>query len=214
MSRIDRIEQINAVLPQTQCQRCDYAGCKPYAEAMLQGEKISRCAPGGVAVLEQLAELLEQDPSPYYAEVAAQYTEPAVAYIREDDCIGCTKCMQVCPTDAIVGSSKMIHTVIMRDCTGCGLCVPACPVDCIEMNHDTAMRAATPEEQGLTRLHFKEQYEKKQKRLEDTQHKKKERDAHARFKDMQDSIQKTNKEKMLAEIQQAVVRAKEKKKYL
>ncbi|MCL1039990.1 electron transport complex subunit RsxB [Shewanella corallii] len=125
------VDQLEATLPQTQCGQCGYPGCRPYAEAISNGEKINRCPPGGTATMEKLAELMGVDPEP----VAAVEEEPVkkVAVIREEECIGCTKCIQACPVDAILGSGKMMHTVIAADCTGCDLCVEPCPVDCIDM---------------------------------------------------------------------------------
>lgn len=127
-------EQLDACLPQTQCGECGYAGCKPYAEAMAtQGESIAKCPPGGVETLRALAKLTGQDPAPLEAEVEAQLRPPQLAVIREAQCIGCTKCIQACPVDAIVGMGKKMHTVIAKECTGCELCVPVCPTDCIEL---------------------------------------------------------------------------------
>jgi electron transport complex protein RnfB len=128
------IEKINACLPQTQCGECGYTGCKPYAEAMARGETtINHCPPGGIKTLKLLADLLKIDPTPYEKELTEKYRLPRVAFIQEDLCIGCMKCIQVCPVDAIVGTGKMMHTVLAQECTGCGLCVPPCPMDCIEM---------------------------------------------------------------------------------
>ncbi len=124
-------DQINQLLPQTQCGQCGYPGCKPYADAIAAGDKINKCPPGGEATIEALAELLGVDPEPLDA---AEGEKPEmVAYIREDECIGCTKCIQACPVDAIVGAAKQMHTVIISECTGCDLCVEPCPVDCIDM---------------------------------------------------------------------------------
>lgn len=128
------VQAIDAVLPQTQCGLCGYAGCRPYAEAMLGGTTtIAHCPPGGLKTLHALATLLEVDPKPFEAEVMQQSRPPAVAVIREAECIGCTKCIQACPVDAIVGAAKLMHTVLQHECTGCGLCVEPCPVDCIDM---------------------------------------------------------------------------------
>ncbi|TNF33699.1 MAG: electron transport complex subunit RsxB [Gammaproteobacteria bacterium] len=122
-------DQINALLPQTQCGQCGYPGCKPYSEAIANGEAINRCPPGGEATIQALADLLGVEPQPLDAEEKPKQ----VAFIREDECIGCTKCIQACPVDAILGSAKHMHTVIVSECTGCDLCVEPCPVDCIEM---------------------------------------------------------------------------------
>lgn len=125
------VEQINALLPQTQCGQCSYPGCRPYAEAIAAGEKINRCPPGGTATIQALADLLDVAVTPL--DAAEGEKTPAVAYIREAECIGCTKCIQACPVDAILGSARQMHTVIACECTGCDLCVEPCPVDCIEM---------------------------------------------------------------------------------
>ncbi len=124
-------EQINALLPQTQCGQCGYPGCKPYAEAIAAGEKINKCPPGGEATIQALAELLEVEPEPLDAVEGEK--PQMVAFIREDECIGCTKCIQACPVDAILGAARQMHTVIASECTGCDLCVEPCPVDCIDM---------------------------------------------------------------------------------
>jgi electron transport complex protein RnfB len=126
------VEQVDAILPQTQCGQCGYPGCRPYAEAIANGDDINKCPPGGEATMKKLADLMGVDPKPIGGE---QQAEPikTVAYIREDECIGCTKCIQACPVDAIVGATRQMHTVIEAECTGCDLCVDPCPVDCIDM---------------------------------------------------------------------------------
>lgn len=126
-------EKIDKLLPQTQCGQCGFAGCKPYAAAMARGEAdINQCPPGGEATIVALATLLNRDPKPLNPENGAVKPK-MVAIIIEQDCIGCTLCIQACPVDAIVGAAKQMHTVIEKECTGCELCVPPCPVDCIEM---------------------------------------------------------------------------------
>lgn len=124
------VEKIDAVLPQTQCGQCGYPGCRPYAEAVANGDDITKCAPGGQATIEKIADLMGVE-----ADTSAQAEAPVkkVAFINEDMCIGCTKCIQACPVDAIVGGTKVLHTVISSECTGCDLCVAPCPTDCIEM---------------------------------------------------------------------------------
>lgn len=132
--------QIDAILPQTQCGLCGYPGCRPYAEAIVQrGEKINRCPPGGLATLQQLAELTQQDAAPLVAELQQKLTPPKLAIIREDECIGCTKCIQACPVDAVLGAAKQLHVILQNECTGCGLCVEPCPVDCIDMQEVAAL---------------------------------------------------------------------------
>ncbi|MGB5252527.1 MAG: electron transport complex subunit RsxB [Sedimenticolaceae bacterium] len=126
-------DQIDGLLPQTQCGQCGYAGCRPYAEAMAAGEaEVNRCPPGGETTMIALAELLGRDPMPLEDEAAAEKPK-SVALIVEADCIGCTLCIQACPVDAIVGAAKQMHTVIEDECTGCELCLPPCPVECIVM---------------------------------------------------------------------------------
>jgi electron transport complex protein RnfB len=125
------IQRIDALLPQTQCGKCGHPGCKPYAEGIASGEPINKCPPGGSETIKALAELLK---IPVLELDISRGSAPAqIAYIREAECIGCTKCIQACPVDAIVGAAKLMHTVIVDECTGCDLCVAPCPVDCIEM---------------------------------------------------------------------------------
>lgn len=127
------VDQINEILPQTQCGQCGYPGCKPYAEAIAGGDRINKCPPGGEAGIQALADLLDLEVIPLDDEHGEEDPRPAVAFIREDECIGCTKCIQACPVDAILGAAKQMHTVIASECTGCDLCVEPCPVDCIDM---------------------------------------------------------------------------------
>ncbi|MGI9281661.1 MAG: electron transport complex subunit RsxB [Endozoicomonas sp.] len=126
------VDQVNELLPQTQCGQCGFPGCRPYAEAIVSGESINRCPPGGQSTINELADLLDVEPEPLDEEHGAEKA-PMVAYIREDECIGCTKCLQACPVDAILGAAKQMHTVMKDECTGCDLCVEPCPVDCIDM---------------------------------------------------------------------------------
>ncbi|WP_282341507.1 RnfABCDGE type electron transport complex subunit B [Pseudomonas sp. PS02288] len=129
MSNALRIKAIDALLPQTQCGKCGHPGCKPYAEGIAAGEAINKCPPGGQATVEALAELLQRPTLPL-----AETPVPAqIAFIREAECIGCTKCIQACPLDAISGAAKLMHTVIAAECSGCELCVAPCPVDCIDI---------------------------------------------------------------------------------
>lgn len=126
-------EQINRLLPQTQCAQCGYPGCRPYAEAIANGAAaINQCPPGGQHTIQSLAKLLDRDPIPLNPEYGSE-TAPQIALIDEAHCIGCTLCIQACPVDAIVGAAKLMHTVIRSECTGCQLCLPPCPVDCIQM---------------------------------------------------------------------------------
>jgi len=127
------VSRINDCLPQTQCAQCNFPGCRPYAEAIASGEaSINQCPPGGEATIQALAELLGVEAIPLNTEHGA--TKAAqVAFIDESSCIGCTLCIPPCPVDAIVGSGKLMHTVIADDCTGCELCIAPCPVDCISL---------------------------------------------------------------------------------
>lgn len=127
-------ERLDRLLPQTQCGQCGFDGCRPYAQAMAAGTAdVDRCPPGGDAGARALARLLDIPARPYDRSRGTFHAAARVALIIEDDCIGCTKCIQACPVDAIVGGSKLMHTVVEALCTGCELCVPACPVDCIEL---------------------------------------------------------------------------------
>ena len=125
------VEQINLVLPQTQCTRCGYPDCQRYAEAIGQGEAdINQCPPGGTEGVERLAALTGKPALPLNPDNGIEGPR-TIALIDEAWCIGCTLCIAACPTDAIVGANKRMHTVIEDYCTGCELCIPACPVDCI-----------------------------------------------------------------------------------
>ncbi len=126
------VDQIDGLLPQTQCGQCSYPGCRPYAEAIANGEAINKCPPGGESTIQALADLLDVEAIPLDAEHGEEQPK-SIAYIREPECIGCTKCIQACPVDAILGAAKQMHTVIVSECTGCDLCVEPCPVDCIDM---------------------------------------------------------------------------------
>ena len=138
------VDQINALLPQTQCGRCTFAGCKPYATALARGEAdINQCPPGGDATAAALVSLLGRESRPVDPKFGSVPSYPVVAWIDEAVCIGCTKCILACPVDAIVGASKFMHTIIAADCTGCELCIPPCPVDCIEMRPALAGETAS-----------------------------------------------------------------------
>lgn len=129
----DLQKSIDALLPQTQCEKCGFKGCQPYAKAIAQGDAdINLCHPGGIPTMQALAKLMNTDEKPLPEE--ADHTQTAtVAVIRDEHCIGCTKCIKVCPVDAVIGATKQLHAVIEKDCTGCELCLPVCPVDCIDM---------------------------------------------------------------------------------
>ncbi|HEV8444581.1 MAG TPA: RnfABCDGE type electron transport complex subunit B [Steroidobacteraceae bacterium] len=126
-------DSIDDLLPQTQCTRCGYSGCRPYAEAIAQGEaNINQCPPGGTETMLALADLTGRDPLPLNGANGVE-AAPAVAFIDEARCIGCTRCLPPCPVDAIVGAPRLMHTVLVELCTGCELCIAPCPVDCIVM---------------------------------------------------------------------------------
>ena len=144
---------INALLPQTQCTRCGFQGCLPYAEAIAGGKAaINQCPPGGSQTIAALAALLQAEPLPLNPENGVE--QPVrLAFVLEELCIGCTKCIQVCPVDAIIGATKRMHTVITSECTGCDLCIPACPVDCIELRPDGRARLSDADS-NLARQRF------------------------------------------------------------
>lgn len=132
--------RINAILPQTQCTRCGYPDCAGYARAIAGGEaEINQCPPGGAEGIARLARLTGRPAQPLNPANGLEAPR-TVAVIDEDWCIGCTLCIAACPTDAIVGSNKLMHTVIEPYCTGCELCIPVCPVDCIGMENVTQAR--------------------------------------------------------------------------
>ncbi len=127
----DLVERVDALLPQTQCAQCGYAGCRPYAAAIVHDNAaINLCPPGGDTTLRQLADLLGRDAESLSGPVAAA---KAVAVIDEARCIGCTHCRNACPVDAIVGAHQFMHTIVASECTGCELCLAPCPVDCISL---------------------------------------------------------------------------------
>jgi len=158
------IEKIDALLPQTQCGLCDYDGCRPYAKAIVEkGEQIDHCPPGGIETLIALAELTNQDSTPFLADMKQKAKLPSLAVIREDECIGCTKCIQACPTDAILGAGKLMHTIISDACTGCELCIEPCPVDCIDM---VTIAKRTQNDKEIKAIAWRDRYEKRNNRLE------------------------------------------------
>ena len=157
------IEKINDILPQTQCGKCGYPGCRPYAEAIASKEAdINRCPPGGEEGIRELAELLGVAFKPF--EAGTVLKPPSVAFIDENLCIGCTLCLQACPVDAISGSSKLMHTIIAPLCTGCELCLAPCPVDCISMQ-PLLQRTLTREEKHVVAKAARERYEFRLERM-------------------------------------------------
>nr|WP_095162273.1 electron transport complex subunit RsxB [Pseudomonas sp. Irchel 3F5] len=170
------IQRIDALLPQTQCGKCGHPGCRPYAEGLAAGEAINKCPPGGGETIAALAQLLQV---PVIELDHERGRAPAqVAYIREAECIGCTKCIQACPVDAIIGAAKLMHTVISAECTGCDLCVAPCPVDCIDLLPLTTAIKVVPIVGGLAqdaaalvarshkRNHARRRFEQRNNRLQ------------------------------------------------
>jgi Na+-translocating ferredoxin:NAD+ oxidoreductase subunit B len=197
--------KIDALLPQTQCGLCEYPGCKPYAEAIVEkGERIDRCLPGGVEVLIKLGELLRQDPSPYIPDMKKNQKSESLVVIREEACIGCKKCIQACPVDAIIGGAKLMHTVISDACTGCDLCIEPCPVDCIDI---VKIPARNEEEKKRLAEKSRERYENRKARL--ARLKKSEAIQHQEAKLVQESETLAARKRA---IQEAILRAREKKK--
>ena len=136
-------DTLDALLPQTQCTRCGYPACRPYAEAMAAGDApINRCPPGGAAGIERLATALGREILPLDPSCGQEAPVERIARVVEADCIGCTKCIQACPVDAIVGAMNLMHTVLNDECNGCELCLPVCPVDCIVMEPVTDLPPA------------------------------------------------------------------------
>jgi len=159
--------RIDALLPQTQCRRCGFDACRPYADALARGEtELNRCPPGGAGLVTELAALLDRPPLPLDPVCGAE-GPPRVAWIDEPACIGCARCLPPCPTDAIVGARKRMHTVLAADCSGCELCVPACPVDCIHMVPAPALpaEALAPAQVAERAAHFRRLYDSRRERL-------------------------------------------------
>jgi H+/Na+-translocating ferredoxin:NAD+ oxidoreductase subunit B len=162
----DLVAGIDALLPQTQCTRCGYTGCRPYAAAIASGEaQINQCPPGGSATILALAEFLGRPALPLNP-VNGVEAPPRVAWIDESRCIGCARCLAPCPVDAIVGAAKYMHTVLAERCTGCELCLPPCPVDCIELRE--APQPA-PNQSTLNRLRYDAHNERLQNRAMERQ---------------------------------------------
>ena len=195
----DLVQRIDALLPQTQCTKCGYPACRPYAEAIARGEaEINQCPPGGDAAIRGLAELLGRKVLPLNPRNGIEQPR-RVALIDEARCIGCTLCIQACPVDAIVGAAKLMHTVVTELCSGCDLCLPPCPVDCIEMVPATGADAIWDRSRaGAAR----ERFEQRGARLEREQRGRAERMAERSLKADPDA------EKRRAIIQAAIERAR------
>lgn len=147
-------ERIDALLPQTQCTKCGFDGCRPYAEAIAASAAAhNRCVPGGAAGIERLSALLGRAPLPLDPQCGLEAPR-RVAWIDPAACIGCTKCIAACPVDAIIGAQKRMHTVIAQRCTGCDLCLAPCPVDCIEMRAPREPHPWTDEHAARARAHY------------------------------------------------------------
>jgi electron transport complex protein RnfB len=170
------IDQIEVLLPQTQCRKCGFSGCHPYAEAIATGKaEINQCPPGGQQGITALARLLGIDAMPLN-EAFGKEQQKRRAVIVEEDCIGCTKCLPPCPVDAILGAAKYMHTVIVAECTGCELCVEPCPVDCIIMQPFEAVDEDSPgEQEQVLRAKWKQRHQAKIQRHEREQAEKAER---------------------------------------
>ena len=197
------VNDIDALLPQTQCGECDYKACRPYAEAIVNdNESIGRCPPGGLTTLLALAETLNRDAAPFIKDITQKTRPPQVVSIREAECIGCTKCIQACPVDAILGGPKFMHTVIQHECTGCGLCVEPCPVDCIDI-HDL-------EQPSFDADVARNRYENREKRLERNKQERARRHFTARIL-ISESDKAEEQQAKLDYIQQAVARVKKKR---
>ena len=162
------VDKINDILPQTQCRQCSFSGCRPYAQAIAQGNAdINQCPPGGVAGIAKIASLLNRDPKPLNT-AHGEHKPKMLAIINESTCIGCALCIEACPVDAILGATQQMHTVINDECTGCELCIASCPVDCISMVPLTqhGISEATPEHTQQKAYAARARYESRLQRLD------------------------------------------------
>lgn len=190
-------EQIDELLPQTQCGLCGYGGCMPYAEAIVfEKAALNLCPPGGVSTLKKLGECTQQDISAYIPEMELKAKSRSIVVIREAECIGCTKCIQACPVDAILGGPKLMHTVMTSACTGCDLCIAPCPVDCIDI---IPLPALTAQEQQQKAHDARLRYQQHQKRVRNTK---------TQLIEIKDKTDLADKKSY---IQEAIARAKAKK---
>lgn len=191
-------ENIDALLPQTQCRQCSFAGCRPYAEAIAAGRAdIDQCPPGGDDLVRVLATLLGVPGKPVNRAFGV-CKPPAVAVIDEEICIGCTLCIQACPVDAIVGAAKVMHTVIVAECTGCELCIAPCPVDCIQLVATGQVLTREPQQAAAARA--RRRFEARNQRLQ------REREERAARLTAPGTV--TAEEKKRATIQKAMARAR------
>ena len=191
-------EKIDALLPQTQCRQCGFAGCRPYAEAIAAGRAdINQCPPGGDVVVRDLATLLGVPFKPLDPAFGVN-KPPAVAVIDEEICIGCTLCIQACPVDAIVGAAKVMHTVIAAECTGCELCIPPCPVDCIQMT--ATGRVLTRGQQQTAAAGARRRFNARNRRLQ--------REREEREAQLMESKEQLAEQKKRATIRKAIARAR------
>lgn len=204
------IKAIDNVLPQTQCRQCGYAGCEPYATAIVEGRAdINQCPPGDSEGIRKIATLLGVEPKPLNTRHGLPKPR-AIAYIDENTCIGCTFCIRSCPVDAIVGAAKQMHTVIADECTGCELCVAPCPMDCIAMipikepaeHVEYAIHAFNNEKADRAR----QRYQFRLQRLERNKQEQKKKTA-ARFPIKADTPATSKEERKQAVVQAAIKRA-------
>lgn len=202
------VDQIEDLLPQTQCTLCGYAGCKPYAEAMLyKNDSIDKCLPGGVGTLKALGVLLQKESEPLVKDMAQKAKPNLLALIDESSCIGCKKCIQACPVDAIMGAPKQMHSIIASECTGCELCVPVCPVDCINMLEISPLE--NPQDREQKAKHAKRRYSYRQIRLQ-----RQAMEASEKHRQLKFANASTHQDTVLArkqEIQAALLRMKSKR---
>ncbi len=161
---MNKVDLVDRVLPQTQCKRCGYASCRPYAEAIvLKNENINRCPPGGEKVMSKLASHMRLEKKPIAPECGIA-SEPKLLFIDETQCIGCGLCLPACPVDAIAGATKFIHTILKEECTGCELCIAPCPVDCIKITNRPIELSWNNKRANDSRIKFERNQARKLKR--------------------------------------------------